>query len=348
MVFFTDPTSPAGYPGDPWVCVANPGENERGVTPPLGPTSVPCISFTECSPHHSSQPDPGDSGDGDYDDGPEYLAIGNLGSRRLSRNSTHSSDQSEPQDQSQKQECRILPPHRRSSFSEGQKGPGRGLRGHTRSFSDTGINAKLRSGKQVLITLKTSALSSFLLSRCALTLLSSPQTAAVMERHIIGFCLFLCGILFAMTIAFVLECGWFSVVLFFPGCKTKHFLEREWYSVRPLGPDGNSLFLIPWTLNSVHFEPEASQGFRKKQLSSLLTVFPQPVITFLLYFSLLCFHSVQSRGPPKNHHNNRGSCRRLAARFSCAPSWTSVFCPACGQTFSPPSHFQSHLQLMIS
>uniref|UniRef100_H3BYK6 Rubicon autophagy regulator n=1 Tax=Tetraodon nigroviridis TaxID=99883 RepID=H3BYK6_TETNG len=139
----TTPTSPAGCLGDPWVCVDNPGENERGVTPPLGPTSVPCISFTECSPHHSSQPDPGDSGEGDYDDGPEYLAIGNLGSRRLSRSSTHSSDHSEPRDQSQQQGSRILPPNRRSSFSEGQKGPGRGVRGHARSFSDTGISTKL-------------------------------------------------------------------------------------------------------------------------------------------------------------------------------------------------------------
>lgn len=148
FLFLTAPTSPAGCLGDPWVCVDNPGENERGVTPPLGPTSVPCISFTECSPHHSSQPDPGDSGEGDYDDGPEYLAIGNLGSRRLSRSSTHSSDHSEPRDQSQQQGSRILPPNRRSSFSEGQKGPGRGVRGHARSFSDTGISTKLRSGKQ--------------------------------------------------------------------------------------------------------------------------------------------------------------------------------------------------------
>lgn len=215
MVFFTDPTSPAGCPGDPWVCVASPGENERGVTPPLGPISVPCISFTESSSHHSSQPDPGDSGDGDYDDGPEYLAIGNLGSRRISRSSTHSSDQSEPQDQSQQQLSRILPPNRRSSFSEVQKGPGRGLRGHTRSFSDTGINAKLRSGKQMLIYLTNSALSNFLLLTCALTLLSSPQTAAdVMECHIIVFCLFLCGILFVMTVAFVFEFEWFLVILF--------------------------------------------------------------------------------------------------------------------------------------
>ncbi|XP_056893202.1 run domain Beclin-1-interacting and cysteine-rich domain-containing protein isoform X2 [Takifugu flavidus] len=141
----TNPTCPASHLGDPWVCVASPEEHERRVTPPPGPTSVPCISFTECHSHQSPQPDPGDSGDGDYDDGPEYLAIGNLGSRRISRSSTHSSDQSEPQDRSQQQGSRALHAQRRSSFSEGQKGPGWGTRGHTRSFSDTGINKKPRS-----------------------------------------------------------------------------------------------------------------------------------------------------------------------------------------------------------
>ena len=171
-VFFTDPISPAGCLGEPWVCVAMPEENEQGVTPPLSPISVPGNSFTECSSHHSSQPDPGDSGDGD-DDGPEYLAIGNLGSRHLSRSTTHSSEQSEPQDQFQLPGPRILPPPRRSSFSEGQKGPGQRLRGHTRSFSDTGINTKLRSGKQMLMSpTKSSALSELLLLTCALILLS--------------------------------------------------------------------------------------------------------------------------------------------------------------------------------
>uniref|UniRef100_A0A674MAF4 Rubicon autophagy regulator n=1 Tax=Takifugu rubripes TaxID=31033 RepID=A0A674MAF4_TAKRU len=149
-IVLTDPTCPASHLGDPWVCVASPEEHERRVTPPPGPTSVPCISFTECHSHQSPQPDPGDSGDGDYDDGPEYLAIGNLGSRRISRSSTHSSDQSEPKDRSQQQGSRALHAQRRSSFSEGQKGPGWGTRGHTRSFSDTGINKKPRSGKQML------------------------------------------------------------------------------------------------------------------------------------------------------------------------------------------------------
>ncbi|KAG8003745.1 Run domain Beclin-1-interacting and cysteine-rich domain-containing protein [Nibea albiflora] len=93
------------------------------------------------------QPEAGDSCDGDYDDGPEYLAIGNLGqrSRRDSRSSTHSSEQSEIQDQSLQRGSLVAPPPRRSSFSEGQRGPGRGSRGHTRSFSDTGINQKLRN-----------------------------------------------------------------------------------------------------------------------------------------------------------------------------------------------------------
>lgn len=98
--------------------------------------------------------------------------------------------------------------------------------------------------------------------------------------------------------------------------------------------DGNGLFL-----HSAHFEPEASQPLKN---ISLLTVFPQRVITFLLYFlSALFLLLVQSRGPPKNHHNNRGSCRRLAVRFSCAASWplTSLLSPACGKTFSPPLSF---------
>lgn len=131
--------------------MSRPGENERGVTPPPGPVLAPCISLTESPspPSSSVQPEAGDSGDGDYDDGPEYLAIGNLGqrSRHDSRSSTHSSDQGDIKDQSIQQSPLAPPPPRCSSFSEGQKGPGRGSRGHTRSFSDTGLNMKLRNGK---------------------------------------------------------------------------------------------------------------------------------------------------------------------------------------------------------
>ncbi|XP_076581843.1 run domain Beclin-1-interacting and cysteine-rich domain-containing protein isoform X2 [Chaetodon auriga] len=143
----TSTTSPTSTLGAPWVCVSRPGESEQGVTPPPGPVSVPCISLTEPSSPTSLQPEAGDSGDGEYDDGPEYLAIGNLGqrTRRDSRSSTHSSEQSETQDQSLQGGSLAPPPPRRSSFSEVQRGPGRGSRGHTRSFSDTGINQKLRN-----------------------------------------------------------------------------------------------------------------------------------------------------------------------------------------------------------
>ncbi|XP_029285091.1 LOW QUALITY PROTEIN: run domain Beclin-1-interacting and cysteine-rich domain-containing protein [Cottoperca gobio] len=134
--------------GAPWVCVSRPGESERGVTPPPGPVSVPGISLTESPSPTSLQPEAGDSGDGDYDDGPEYLAIGNLGQRSRcdSRSSTPSSDQGVTQDPSMQRNPLAPPPPRCSSFSEGQKGPGRGSRGHTRSFSDTGVNQKHRNG----------------------------------------------------------------------------------------------------------------------------------------------------------------------------------------------------------
>ncbi|KAG7274111.1 LOW QUALITY PROTEIN: hypothetical protein CRUP_028819, partial [Coryphaenoides rupestris] len=112
------------------------GDSEQGPTPP------PAQLLSACS--SSPGAEAGDSAEGDYDDGPEYLAIGNLGqrSRRDSRCSTPSDVQAESEE--------IPPPHgsslamapplpRRSSFSEGQRGP---ARGHMRSFSDTGINQK--------------------------------------------------------------------------------------------------------------------------------------------------------------------------------------------------------------
>lgn len=141
----TNATSPANSPGAPWVCVSRPGESERGMTPPPSLVSVPCISLTESPSPTSLQPEAGDSGDGDYDDGPEYLAIGNLGQRSRcdSRTSSQSSEQGVSQDQSVQLSSQAPPPPRRSSFSEGQRGPGRGPRGHTRSFSDTGVNQKL-------------------------------------------------------------------------------------------------------------------------------------------------------------------------------------------------------------
>ncbi|CAN9500906.1 unnamed protein product [Ophioblennius macclurei] len=148
----TSTTSPVSSLGAPWVCVTRPGDGERGVTPPPRPVSVPSISLTEAPsplPPPSSQPDPGDSAECDSDDGPEYLAIGNLGqrSRPDSRSSTHSSEQDELKEPTiPRGSLSAGPaPTRRSSFSEGQRGPGRGSRGHTRSFSDTGLNQKLRN-----------------------------------------------------------------------------------------------------------------------------------------------------------------------------------------------------------
>ncbi|XP_007541887.1 run domain Beclin-1-interacting and cysteine-rich domain-containing protein isoform X4 [Poecilia formosa] len=137
-------TSPASSVETPWVVASRPGDGERGVTPSPGSVSVPHISLSE-SPSSSVQPEAGDSCDSD--DGPEYLAIGNLGqrSRRDSRSSIHSSEQDQTKEPCTQQSSQTSTPPRCSSFSEGQRGPGRGAKGHTRSFSDTGISQKLRN-----------------------------------------------------------------------------------------------------------------------------------------------------------------------------------------------------------
>ncbi|XP_043985172.1 run domain Beclin-1-interacting and cysteine-rich domain-containing protein isoform X3 [Gambusia affinis] len=137
-------TSPASSVETPWVIVSRPGDGERGVTPSPGSISVPHMSLSE-SPSSSVQPEAGDSCDSD--DGPEYLAIGNLGqrSRRDSRSSIHSSEQDQTKEPSTQQSSQTSTPPRCTSFSEGQRGPGRGAKGHTRSFSDTGICQKLRN-----------------------------------------------------------------------------------------------------------------------------------------------------------------------------------------------------------
>lgn len=134
----TNTSFPASSRGAP--CVSKPGESGRGGTPPPGSVSVPSISLSEPPSSPSLQPEAGDSGDADYDDGPEYLAIGNLGqrSRSDSPNSTDSSEQGVAP-------ALAPPPHRRSSFSAGQRGPGRAPRGHTRSFSDTGVSQKMKN-----------------------------------------------------------------------------------------------------------------------------------------------------------------------------------------------------------
>ncbi|KAK2907966.1 run domain Beclin-1-interacting and cysteine-rich domain-containing protein isoform X2 [Channa argus] len=145
----TKTTSSVSSIGAPWGCVTKSGEGERIVTPPPGPVSVSCLSLMKTPTPISAQAEAGESVDGDYDDGPEYLAIGNLGQRshRDSQSSTQSSEQGKNQDQILQRSSQAPAPAqpRRSSFSEGQRGTGRGSRGHTRSFSDTGINQKLRN-----------------------------------------------------------------------------------------------------------------------------------------------------------------------------------------------------------
>ncbi|XP_063746751.1 run domain Beclin-1-interacting and cysteine-rich domain-containing protein isoform X2 [Eleginops maclovinus] len=143
----TNPTSAASGTGAPWLCDSGPGESEQGATLPPVPVSIPGISLPESPSPASFPPDAADSCDGDYDDGPEYLAIGNLGQRSRcdTRSSTHSSEEDFAQDLSMQRGPKAPPPPRRSSFSEGQRGPVRGSRGHTRSLSDAGVNQKLRN-----------------------------------------------------------------------------------------------------------------------------------------------------------------------------------------------------------
>lgn len=126
--------------------VSRPEDSDRLTTPPPGSGSIPCTPVTD-SPSFSSV-HPEDSCDGDSDDGPEYLAIGNLGhrSRRDSRGSSPSSERDEVKEQYPQKSSVAPTAPRRSSFSEGQRGPGKSTLGHTRSFSDTGLNQKLRNG----------------------------------------------------------------------------------------------------------------------------------------------------------------------------------------------------------
>lgn len=145
-ICLADTTSQTSSLESEWVVVTSPGENARGATPPPGSASIPSISLTDTNSF--LQPEADEYG-GDSDDGPEYLAIGNLGQRNdrcNSQSSTHSSERGGNTDQSL-QRSTTQAPQRRSSFSEGQKGLGRGLKGHTRSFSDTGVNQKLRNGE---------------------------------------------------------------------------------------------------------------------------------------------------------------------------------------------------------
>ncbi|KAL2090121.1 hypothetical protein ACEWY4_014809 [Coilia grayii] len=164
--------------GAPWECGSggsSSGEQQQTQTqthpPMVGPScSVPRISLTEppCAGTSAGTGaavggEPGDSAEAlELDDGPEYLAIGNLGQRsrrRDSQSSTRSSEQGEGAGAGAEagagaggvlqvgagQGHGVAAQPRRCSFSEGQRGPGRGhSRGHVRSLSDTGITQKRR------------------------------------------------------------------------------------------------------------------------------------------------------------------------------------------------------------
>eukprot|EP00063_Salmo_salar_P030490 XP_014005325.1 PREDICTED: run domain Beclin-1 interacting and cysteine-rich containing protein [Salmo salar] len=157
----SDSTPSARASGAPWGCMGgSEGDGERGMSPPPGPSVVvPSIALTEPASPCPAHSDALDSGEGDYDDGPEYLAIGNLGQRGNRRDSQNSTPGGEPGGGESDGEAQVQSPARssltsvppptprRSSFSEGQREPGRGgSRGHVRSMSDTGINSKHRHG----------------------------------------------------------------------------------------------------------------------------------------------------------------------------------------------------------
>ncbi|XP_036842798.1 run domain Beclin-1-interacting and cysteine-rich domain-containing protein isoform X1 [Oncorhynchus mykiss] len=157
----SDSTPAARASGAPWGCVGgSEGDGERGMSPPPGPSVlIPSIALTEPASPCPAHSDALDSGEGDYDDGPEYLAIGNLGHRSNRRDSQSSTPGGDPcggesdgeiqvQSPGRSSLASVPPPTpRRSSFSEGQREPGRGgSRGHVRSMSDTGINSKHRHG----------------------------------------------------------------------------------------------------------------------------------------------------------------------------------------------------------
>uniref|UniRef100_A0A673GUP5 Run domain Beclin-1-interacting and cysteine-rich domain-containing protein-like n=1 Tax=Sinocyclocheilus rhinocerous TaxID=307959 RepID=A0A673GUP5_9TELE len=106
-------------------------------------TGVPQISFTE--PASPAPPEIRDCVEADLDDGPEYLAIGNLGKHKRcdSSSSTQSSEHMGTQGDAHTPSA--PPPQRRCSFSEAQRTTGRGSRGHIRSLSDTGVTQKQKN-----------------------------------------------------------------------------------------------------------------------------------------------------------------------------------------------------------
>ncbi|XP_057182477.1 run domain Beclin-1-interacting and cysteine-rich domain-containing protein isoform X2 [Triplophysa rosa] len=120
--------------GAPWVC----GRNQ---SPP--DTGIPHIAFTE--PTSPAPADIRDCAEADLDDGPEYLAIGNLGKRRRQDSSSSTQSSEHPEAKGSTHMALAPPPARRCSFSEAQKNMGRSSKGHIRSLSDTGISHKQKN-----------------------------------------------------------------------------------------------------------------------------------------------------------------------------------------------------------
>ncbi|XP_048844452.1 run domain Beclin-1-interacting and cysteine-rich domain-containing protein isoform X1 [Brienomyrus brachyistius] len=131
-----------GSSGAPWACRSG----QQGPPDSTSSPPEPQISVTEASP---TQPgDVGDSADGDLDDGPEYLAIGNLGRRRWRRDSAGSASGVTGEGPAIRSTSTTLapPPVRCSSFTEGLGTSVRSSRGHSRSLSDTGVALKHGQG----------------------------------------------------------------------------------------------------------------------------------------------------------------------------------------------------------
>ncbi|GAA6064852.1 run domain Beclin-1-interacting and cysteine-rich domain-containing protein isoform X4, partial [Tachysurus ichikawai] len=132
----TDAAVSVSATGAPWTCLST----DQSIVD----QSIVDQVMTQNSKTGSTQPvnpAPSEGGDCDGDDGPEYLAIGNLG-RRSRRGSSNSAQSTETvQNTGHTHEA---PPisQRRSSFSDMERGKKRSFRGHARSLSDTGVMQK--------------------------------------------------------------------------------------------------------------------------------------------------------------------------------------------------------------
>lgn len=123
------------------VCVSDLGApwGSVGTTHSVSDPTNSQISQTDYA--HLGSPYLCEAGDGNVDDGPEYLQIGNLGTRGH-RDSTNSIEHVQVNGQAPKAPSSVP---RRSSFSDAVRGRNRGMvRGHIRSLSDTGLDKKLR------------------------------------------------------------------------------------------------------------------------------------------------------------------------------------------------------------